>query len=82
MNLITAFFGVAEQAIEFFNSKEKRRYQDQLAALKQDWYAEFNKEESTRSDARLDNIERKLCILLVTITTDFRVENSKNMQKP
>ena len=82
MNLIGAIFGVAEQTLMFVNIREKRKYQDQLIKLKTEWYEEFNKDDSNRSDAVLDNLERKLCILLDAISSDLRAENTSNLQKP
>lgn len=82
LNLIGAIFGVAEQALVLANIKEKRKYQDELASLKLEWYAEFNKDDSSRSDAVLDNVERKLCVLVNTICADIGAANSANLQKP
>lgn len=50
-------------ALEIWNSKEKTKYVDRLVSIKTSYYREFNKPDSARSDAVLDNLRIELCIL-------------------
>jgi hypothetical protein len=59
----TLIFGVLEQALTIWNSKESSKYLDKMIELKKDWYAEYNKPLDNRSDVKLDNIELQLRIL-------------------
>ena len=59
----TVVFGVLEQGLKLWNSKESTKYLDKMISLKKDWYEEYNKPLSERSDVKLDSIELQLRIL-------------------
>lgn len=54
---------VLASGLSLWESKEKRKYVDRLMELKRDYYEEYNKDPSIRSDAVLDNIQHELCLL-------------------
>jgi len=59
----TAIFKILGSALSIWESKEKTKYQDELIALRTEYYEEYNKPIDKRSDAVLDDIMLKLCIL-------------------
>jgi hypothetical protein len=61
--MIEALFKTLAAAFSIWDTKEKRKYIDELMDLKKDYYEEFNKPMDQRSDAELDDLERKLRIL-------------------
>jgi hypothetical protein len=58
--MIEVLLKVLGAGLSIWESKEKRKYVDAIIRLKGEWYEEFNKPESDRSDATLDRIEREL----------------------
>lgn len=49
--------------LTLWNNKESTKYRDKVIQLKKDYYEEYNKDLSVRSDAVLDNIRHELCII-------------------
>lgn len=74
--MIKLLFGVLEQGLKLWNTKESRKYLDQMIELKRAWYEEFNK--SNPSDAVLDNIERELRIIGEAFASQIGAENTEN----
>jgi hypothetical protein len=56
-------FGVLEQGLTLWNSKEATKFTEQLIKLKLRWHDEYNKPINIRSDVALDAIELHLSIL-------------------
>ena len=61
--MVAALFSILNSALSIWANKEKTKYQDRLLSLKRDYYAEYNKPLSERSDAVLDNLEFELRLL-------------------
>lgn len=59
-NLILSLLGTG---LSLWEHKEKNKYIDRKMALEKAYYDEFNKPESERSDAVLDDIEFQLRVL-------------------
>lgn len=60
---IALILGVLEKGLSLWDSKEKSKYVDRLIKLKKEWYEEYNKPLSERSDIKLDSVELQLRIL-------------------
>jgi hypothetical protein len=80
--LVGSVLGAARATISLLEEREKNYPKKQAAALKQrldrierDWYKEYNRDPSTRSDAVLDALMLELRILLDDITTGVRSPN-------
>jgi hypothetical protein len=52
-----------ELALELWVSKEKRKYIDEVAEIKRAYYEEDQKPRGERSNAVLDNLRIRLCIV-------------------
>ena len=74
----TVVFGVLEQGLKLWNSKEANKYLDKMIKLRKDWYAEYNKPLDERSDVKLDSIELQLKILCQSFIQAPKRENTKN----
>lgn len=61
--MITLLFGVLEQGLKLWNSKEGRKYLDRVIKLKKEWHEEYIKSLDVRSDDKLDGIEYELRVL-------------------
>lgn len=61
--MIDSLFKVLAAGIGLWESKEKNRYKDELIELERAYYEEFNKDDGTRSDAALDDIQFRLRLL-------------------
>lgn len=82
LTLIGAVFGAAKAGLSLLEEREKNYPKKQAAALKQrldrierDWYKEYNRDPSTRSDAELDRLMFELRILLGDFTTSVGSKN-------
>jgi hypothetical protein len=64
--------------LSLWESKEKRRYLDELIELKRKWYAEFNLGEGNRSNAVLDGIELELRILTDSFSSAVGTKDAGN----
>lgn len=78
--MVEAIFRALEAGLSLWHTKEKRKYQDKLISLREDWYEEWNKTDSERSDAVLDNIERELRILVDSFASEVTRTNSEAVQ--
>lgn len=61
--MVSLILGVLEQGLKLWNSHESTKYLDKLIKLKKEWYEEYDKPISERSDLRLDSITDELRIL-------------------
>ena len=68
-------FGILEQGLTLWNSKEKSKYVDQLIKLKLRWHEEYNKPENIRSDIAMDSIELHLSVLCRSFIDASSVKN-------
>lgn len=75
---IQLILGILEQGLKLWNSKEADKYISKLISLKKDWYEEYNKPISERSDVKLDTIELQLRILCQSFIQAPKRENFKN----
>lgn len=82
LTLIGAVFGAAEAGLSLLEEREKNYPKKQAAALRQrlnriksDWYKEYNRDPSIRSDAELDAHMHKLRILLGDFAASVGLEN-------
>lgn len=64
--------------LSIWASKEARKYIDQKIALEKAWYAEYNKPDSDRSDAVLDNIEFQLRTLCIAFAAEAGKSDTTN----
>lgn len=76
--MIESILGILEAGLSLWNTKEARKYQDQVIKLKKEFYEEYNKPDNERSDARLDNIMRELLIIGEGFTAEIRTKDAKN----
>lgn len=76
--MVTALFQALATGLSIWESTEKRKYLDRLMGLERDYYAEFNKDPSQRSDAVLDNIERELLILNNAFSSSVRAKDTQD----
>lgn len=61
--MISEFIRVLEVGLSLWLSKDKTKYLDEFIKLKKEYWNEANKPMETRSDAVLDDIQFRLCIL-------------------
>lgn len=61
--MFTVLLNCLNAGLTLWDDKEKTKYVDQLISLKEQYYAEFNKPDASRSDAVLDNLEFQLRVL-------------------
>lgn len=66
--IINSLFGITEKALEKSLLKDRRKYQDRILYLKQEFRAEENKHEDKRSHSYMDNIIAELCDIADTVT--------------
>jgi len=71
-------FGVLEQGLKLWNSKEADKYIQKMVKLKEDWYEEYNKPLNMRSDVKLDFIELQLRILCQSFIQAPKRENTSH----
>jgi hypothetical protein len=62
---------IVEAALSIWSSELKQKYIDQVALLKQEYYAETNKLPADRSDAVLDNLEFQLRIAASSLASSI-----------
>lgn len=60
-------FKILEQGLRLWNTKEGRKYLDQMISLKNSWHQEYQR--SDRSQMALDKIEREIKILAEAFTS-------------
>lgn len=56
--------------LSLWNTKEQRRYVDQLIAIQKEYRAEDNKDPALRSDAVLDDCEFRLRLLAIAFASE------------
>lgn len=76
--MFTVILGILEAGLSLWQSKEKRKYIDQLLEIRTNYYAEINKPQSDRSDAVLDNLEFRLRLLGLAFSADVGSEVPSN----
>lgn len=76
--MIETIFPVLEQGLRLWNTKESRKYLDQVIELKRKWYEEYNKPQDIRSDAVLDNIQFELRILSLAFVSNSGKQNASD----
>jgi hypothetical protein len=74
--IIGALLEILSAALSIWESKEKRKYIDRKLELEKRYYEEYNKPDSVRSDAVLDNIEFELRQLARTVASEIGTTNS------
>lgn len=67
--MIGSLFKALASGLSLWESKEARKYLDELMDLKAKWYEEYNKEIS--DDGVLDSIELKLQLLCDSFTSQI-----------
>ncbi len=65
-------------ALSIWASKEKTKYIDKVTQLRSDYYAEYNKPDNERSDARLDNLYFELRNLAAGFAAEVRATNASS----
>lgn len=68
-------FGVLEQGLTLWNSKEATKFTEQLIKLKLRWHDEYNKPLNIRSDVALDAIELHLTTLCESFISASKPKN-------
>jgi len=68
MDTITALIQSLKFGLSIWNTKEGRKYLDEVINLEQRKYNEENKPEHIRNHAVIDNINNRLCIIADAIT--------------
>lgn len=74
--MIDVLFKVLGSGLALWESKEKRKYIDELIGLERAYYEEYNKE--TPDDASLDVIRFKLQLIGKAFSSKVGDENAKN----
>jgi hypothetical protein len=77
--VIELIFQSLSTGLSIWESKEKTKYIDKMLTLKRQWYEEYNKPTSNRSDARLDHIEYELRILVETFASKVGTSHTENL---
>lgn len=76
MSTVSLLISLMEQTLRLWNTKEARKYQEELISLRESWYEEYNKPESEISDNAIDSIELKLRILTESVIEASGAKNS------
>jgi chorismate mutase len=74
--MFIAILGIVEAALSIWASKLRQKYIDRVGEIKRAYDEEYNKPDSERSDAVLDNLERELCIAAEELAAEIRAKNS------
>lgn len=75
--MIETIFKCLEAGLSLWDDKEKDKYKDELISLKEQYYAEFNKDPALRSDAVLDNLEFQLRVLVTSFSASVGKPNAQ-----
>lgn len=83
METFKVLASILDSAFSIWNSKEKTKYIDEKIKIERDFYEEYNKPihipgqsgEGKRSDAKLDDYFKQLCILSNNAATAIRASN-------
>lgn len=68
---VSSILAIIAAALSIWESKEKRKYQDEKLSIEKAYYEEQNKPPEIRSDAVLDNLEFRLRILASALAADI-----------
>ena len=68
--MVTLILSLLDTGLKLWLSKEKTKYIDKRIALEKQWYAEYSKPETERSQAILDNILFELKVLVIAFTQE------------
>ena len=82
ITLVSSLIGAVEAGLKLWNTKEGRKYLDEILELKQDWVNEYNKETHERSDAKLDLIEQRIVLISEIFSASIGSQNIKDLQNP
>jgi hypothetical protein len=89
LSLFTTIIGALKSGIELLEERERNYPQRRADALKQrvdrlvkDFYKEYNRDPSTRSDAVLDAITFELRLILSDFTSIVGLKDLPNKQQP
>lgn len=74
--LVTSLFGVLEAGLKLWATNDADSVAKKMAALKETYYAEYNKGPDLCSDAVLDNVVSELRILADEFAARIRAENT------
>lgn len=77
MDITTALIQSLKFGLSLWNTKESRKYLDEVIELEKKKLYEENKPEENRNHAYIDNINHRLCII-VDATTKFGKPNTEN----
>lgn len=77
--MFEVLFNVLNAGLILWSNKEKRKYIDELMHLKEQFYEEYNKPITSRSDAILDHIDFKLRVLGTAFAADVGKSNSPDI---
>jgi len=74
--MVSSILNIISAALSIWEHKERTKYQAELKKLKEDFYAEYNKPLEIRSDAILDNLNRRVLIFADTVAAAIGTPNS------
>ena len=85
METAKVLLNILDSALSIWESKEKTKYIDEKIKLEKEFYEEYNRPihkpgesgKGKRSDAVLDDIDRRLRILVNNTATAIRASNAK-----
>ena len=67
---------IADKLLEYAILEKRDHWRQEYHDLKRGYYEEYNKDISIRSDAILDNIRYRVCILLDSVTASLGKSNT------
>jgi len=73
-----AIFKALAAGLSIWEHKEKNKYKKKVLDLKQEYYEEYNKPDSERDDAVLDNIRFELHSIVEIFSSEIGKENPKD----
>lgn len=72
---IGAILQIIGAVLSIIEMKERRKYIDKYNELQTSWWTEYNKPDSLKNDAAIDNIEREIILMANSIAHDIRAKN-------
>lgn len=76
--MIPLLFKTLFAGLTLWNTKEARKYRDEIIKLKRDWYEEFNKPDNEIDHSVLDNVEFELRIIGEAFATEVGKQDASN----
>lgn len=76
--MIPLLFETLFAGLTLLNTKEARKYRDEIIKLKRDWYEEFNKPDNEIDHSVLDNTEFELRIIGEAFVTEVGKQDVSN----